>query len=517
MSINTNPSNKTKKAVIYCRVSTKEQVDEGNSLVTQEKICKEYARKHCFEVSVVFIEEGESAKNTDRKKLQEMLLFCANKRNDVSAVIVYKLDRLSRNTDDYSQIRILLKKYGVEIKSTTEFFENNPAGKFIENMLANVAQFDNDVRAERCAGGMKDAMREGRYVWMASVGYENTKVNGKATICPSKMAPFVKKVFEEVALGIDSLEAIRIRAEKEGLRLKNGKPLGKAYFYKLLRNKVYAGYIEKFGEIHKGTFDPIISVELFDQVQRNLRKGKKITQYKTDNPDFPLRRFVFDKKTQKKLTGSWSSGNGGKYPFYRYPSIKGQNFRKDDLESRFMEYLDSFALHIESSDRLLKVIEDRWKQKVHDMNNERKGILRKIQDLEDKQEYLLEANRKQRIDDNLFVKQMTKISEEIEELRARIYEEELSFPKLEGATQFVRTFLSSPSSVWMEADLDTKTKLQWFQFPSGIIFDGKKFETNELACIFKTKDAITASLSIGVDPRRFELLTSGVQNRRSTK
>jgi site-specific DNA recombinase len=159
--------NAQKRAVLYVRVSTKEQVDEGNSLNTQEKHCREYALKNGYEVAEVFVEQGESAKTSMRTELQRMLLYCSDKKNKVNAVISYKIDRLSRNTDDYSQLRILLKRYGVEIKSVTEYFENTPAGRFMENIISNVAQFDNDVRAERCAGGMKDAMREGRYVWMA--------------------------------------------------------------------------------------------------------------------------------------------------------------------------------------------------------------------------------------------------------------------------------------------------------------------------------------------------------------
>ncbi|MBS1503771.1 MAG: recombinase family protein, partial [Bacteroidetes bacterium] len=93
------------KAVIYCRVSTKEQVEDGNSLVTQERLCREYAYKEGFEVAEVFIEKGESAKTADRKELNRLLDFCTKKKNTVQAVIAYKLDRISRNLGDYSYIK----------------------------------------------------------------------------------------------------------------------------------------------------------------------------------------------------------------------------------------------------------------------------------------------------------------------------------------------------------------------------------------------------------------------------
>src|ERR1043166_9714807 len=106
---------KVKRAVIYCRVSTKEQVEEGNSLVTQEKNCREYVSKYGYEVAAIFVEQGESAKTADRTELKKLLSYCAAKKNGINAVIAYKIDRISRNTDDYSQIRIYLKSHGVEI------------------------------------------------------------------------------------------------------------------------------------------------------------------------------------------------------------------------------------------------------------------------------------------------------------------------------------------------------------------------------------------------------------------
>src|SRR5436309_3076270 len=106
-----------KKAVIYCRVSTKEQVDDGNSLATQQRLCTEYALKHGYEIVEKFIEEGESAKTQNRTQLQLLLTYCSNRKNNIEAVIAYKIDRISRNTDDYSQIRIILKRYGVHIRS----------------------------------------------------------------------------------------------------------------------------------------------------------------------------------------------------------------------------------------------------------------------------------------------------------------------------------------------------------------------------------------------------------------
>lgn len=313
-----------KRVVIYVRVSTMEQAEEGNSLSTQEKICREYATKNDYHVLDVFIERGESAKTANRTELQKMLALCAQKKNGVTAVIVYKIDRLSRNTDDYSQLRILLKRYGVSIKSTSENIEDTPVGRFMENTMANIAQFDNDIRAERCSNGMRDAMRDGRYVWKAPTGYSNIQVAGKATIAPNEMAPLVRRGFELVAMTLQTTDAVWQQVTKEGLVKKNGKPVSRNYFYEMLRNELYTGLVAKFGERHKGSFEPIVTEELFAQVQRVLKnKGHKVSEYKTDNPEFPLRRFVFN-PSGLKLTGSFAKGKVSVLPLWR----EGRQLRK---------------------------------------------------------------------------------------------------------------------------------------------------------------------------------------------
>lgn len=135
----------------------------------------------------------------------------------------------------------MLKRYGVEIKSTSEHFENTPVGRFMENTLANISQFDNDIRAERCSGGMKEAIREGRYVWKAPIGYDNVRVCGKATIAQNAiMSPLIYRAFEMVASNTCAVEEVYRVITKEGLTRK-GKPLVNSYFREMLVNELYAG------------------------------------------------------------------------------------------------------------------------------------------------------------------------------------------------------------------------------------------------------------------------------------
>ena len=485
-----------KKAVIYCRVSTKEQAEEGNSLVTQERNCREYTLKHGYEIGQVFIEEGESAKTADRTELQKLLRFCSDRKQNIKAVIIYKIDRLSRNTDDYSQLRLLLKRYGVEIKSTSEYFENTPSGRFMENIIANVAQFDNDVRTERSVGGMRDAVREGRYIWVAPVGYVNHKVNGKSTITQNDKAQIVKKAFDLMAEKIYSVDAVRSILTSMGLNTRLGRPLSRSSFYKMLKNELYTGWIYKFGEKHKGKFEPIVSEELFIRVQQVMRYKKTTLIYKRENPDFPLKRFVthLEKYT---LTGAWSKGRDKHYGYYRFIGTK-LYWPKDNFEDLFHMYMDEFAF---DETFLIKLKKEMWIWFSDKSNAKEKNfeiLLHKKRQLKEQQNILLQKNIKGIISDTLLKDQLVSLDEEIWKIDKTLYQKDENKVEVKKILDFLNDFLLHPSTVWRNMPLHIKLKLQWFQFPEGVVFDGKKFRTNKISSLFKLKQFFSNEMSSNV-------------------
>ncbi len=502
-----------KNAVIYIRVSTKEQVEEGNSLASQKKICQEYADKHGYKMLHLFEEQGESAKTANRTELQKMLTFCAEKKNAVSTVIIYKLDRLARNAYDYAGIKLSLRKCGVEIKSCTESFGDDSAGKFMENVMAVVAQFDNDVRAERCSGGMLTAVRDGRYVWTAPIGYDNTRIVGQATIAQNKMAPLVREAFELVATGLYPVEDVWRMMLEKGLRKKSGQPIGRSYFHEMIRNELYTGWIEKFGERHKGLFDPIVSEELFNQVQRILKnKGRKSLEYKRDNENFPLRRFIVDPITGKKLTGSFTKG---RYPYYRF-GMKGSNYKKDAFTSSYKAYMDKHALSEELVDRLKKFVREEFGKQTQGERNELERIEARLKEISNQETLLVQKNLKGVINDEMLAKQLAFLESERSEIDISKCRIKSGSVDVGEAIAFCEEYLATPSQVWERAGVSSKLKLQWFQFPKGITFDGEKFGTPEISLVFKAKEAFQPLHSTMVDPTGFEPVTSSLQMRRST-
>ena len=94
------------RAVIYCRVSTKEQVD-NLSLGTQERVCSEYCQRSGMSVERVFTEEGESAKTTDRPELKQLLEYCRVNHRRLDYLVVYAISRLTRKVEDHVFIKAI--------------------------------------------------------------------------------------------------------------------------------------------------------------------------------------------------------------------------------------------------------------------------------------------------------------------------------------------------------------------------------------------------------------------------
>ena len=114
-------------AVIYCRVSTKEQT-ENLSLPTQQRECEEYCRREGFTILRVFIDGGESAKTTERPELQQLLAYCRQNKGRVQCVVVFNVTRFARQKYDHVTLRVLLQKLGVTLRSVTEPIDDTSTG-----------------------------------------------------------------------------------------------------------------------------------------------------------------------------------------------------------------------------------------------------------------------------------------------------------------------------------------------------------------------------------------------------
>ena len=262
------------KAVIYLRVSTKEQAEEGYSIPAQAEACRRFIADHGWELADEYVDRGESARTADRPQLQAMLARLAEDPS-IEALVVHKLDRLARNLEDHAAVRAALRKAGVQLHSVTESLEDSASGKLVEGILASIAEFYSANLGQEIRKGMDQKAAQGGWPVRAPFGYRNVRRDGpgrrgESVLEPDAQAPLVVWAFERYSTGSLSLDALTEALAEKGLRNRLGNPLGKSAVHRMLRNPVYAGVVRWKGVERDGIHPPLVSRELFDRVQTVL-------------------------------------------------------------------------------------------------------------------------------------------------------------------------------------------------------------------------------------------------------
>jgi site-specific DNA recombinase len=262
------------KAVIYLRVSTKEQAEEGYSIPAQAEACRRFIAEKGWEVADEYVDRGESARSADRPQLQALLARLAEDRS-IEALVVHKLDRLARNLEDHAAVRAALRKAGVQLHSVTETLEDSASGKLVEGILASIAEFYSANLGQEIRKGMDQKAAQGGWPVRAPFGYRNVRRDGprrrgESALEPDPQAPLVTSAFERYATGSLSLATLTEQLAERGLRNRLGNPPGVSAIHRMLRNPVYAGVVRWRGVERDGTHQPLVSRELFGRVQSVL-------------------------------------------------------------------------------------------------------------------------------------------------------------------------------------------------------------------------------------------------------
>mgnify|MGYP001572944372 FL=1 len=164
------------KIAIYIRVSTEDQAKEGYSLEVQREYLESFAKREGLEIFKIYQDDGISGYSTERPALKELLKDAKDRKFDL--VLVYKIDRFSRNLKDLLNLVDELSTYGVGFKSATEPFDTTTsAGKLMFQQLGSFAEFERNRIAERVFPGMIKGVQRGNWqgARYAPYGYTYTK------------------------------------------------------------------------------------------------------------------------------------------------------------------------------------------------------------------------------------------------------------------------------------------------------------------------------------------------------
>lgn len=509
------------RAVVYCRVSTKEQAKKL-SLPAQKKACLQFCQDQGWKVDRVFVERGESAKTANRTELKRLLAYCRENQGRVQVMLVYSLDRFARNNFDHYAVRAHLATLGMNLRSVTQPIDESPTGQLMEGVLAAVAQFDNDIRAEKVVAGMKEALARGRWTFKAPLGYRNTRrPDGTATLEPDpERGPLVRRGFELYATGLHSKRDVLRRITQEGLRTRRGRHLSPQSWDAMLKHPLYAGRVrmDDWGIEVEAEFEPLVDPKVFGRVQSVLASLNSTSKrHHRNNPDFPLRRFVRCASCGKSLTGSWSrSRSGRRYAYYRCPRCKGLNISKEAMEDRFLRLLDRLRPKPEYLRALRESVLEIWHKQQADIEDFKKILERRLANLEERKERLVEAFvYQQAIDSDTYRKEMDRIREEAIVTELELHENRMDELNVEAVLSFAEHVVLNAGRLWSEYDPRRRRDLQKALFPEGLEFDGEGFGTPITCLFFRDLDASDGEGEDLVRPRGFEPLTYGSGGRRS--
>jgi site-specific DNA recombinase len=249
----------TRTAVIYTRVSSREQEQEGFSLDAQTKLLRAYAERNGFEVVRAF-EDVETAKATGRKQFGEMVTYL-KRAGTCRVLLVEKTDRLYRNFKDAVTIEEL--KIEVHLVKEGQILSEHSKSSdvFMHDIHLVVARHYVANLKEEVNKGMYEKAAQGTYPARAPFGYINNKSERTIEIHPERAA-IAQRVFEMYASGRYSLQSLA-----KAIRQETGTYICKANVHQMLTNPFYIGQFIWRGRTYAGTHTPLISAELFAQVQ----------------------------------------------------------------------------------------------------------------------------------------------------------------------------------------------------------------------------------------------------------
>lgn len=277
-----------KRYFSYVRVSTQRQGQLGTSLTEQKAAIERYAQK--YDLSLVrHFEERETAAKLGRPVFLEMLK--ALRQSKAAGVIIHKIDRSARNLKDWADLGSLIDA-GIEVHFASESLDlNSRGGRLSADIQAVVASdYIRNLR-EETKKGIYGRLKQGLYPFPAVIGYRDAG-KGQPKKIDKVQAPLIKQAYELYATGNRGLIALADEMYERGLRNKNGKKVTLNGLSTILHNPFYIGLIriEKTGEMFAGKHQPLITRELFDEVQA-VFAGKNIK--KTERHFFVFRRQVY--------------------------------------------------------------------------------------------------------------------------------------------------------------------------------------------------------------------------------
>ena len=306
------------KAVIYARYSSDSQREE--SIEGQLRECTEYAERNGITILRSYIDRALSARTADRPEFQNMIKDSEQKLFDV--VLIWKLDRFSRDRYDSAHYKRILKKNGVKVVSVKENISDGPEGIILESMLEGYAEYYSAELSEKIQRGQKEnALKCKNNGGNTPLGYV-VGTDGVLAVDPLT-APLVTEIFTRYDSG-ESISEITASLNGRGLKTKKGKAFKIGGISLILKNRKYIGEYQYGSVIIPKGIPAIIDDDLFDRVQRRMAFNKKAPAKAKATEEYLLTTKLFCGTCERLMAGEsgTSSTKGVKHYYYKCGGAK---------------------------------------------------------------------------------------------------------------------------------------------------------------------------------------------------
>ncbi|MGG1519032.1 recombinase family protein [Paenibacillus oryzisoli] len=454
-----NPLEKPSVVAIYVRVSTEEQALHGYSIDAQLDTLKEYCKLYNKEIYDEYVDRGISGKSTEKRyELQRMLKDA--QMGLFNEVLVWKINRLARNTYDLLGITQLLSKHSVAFTSFSERFDTGSAmGKFALQMMGAVGELERNTIVDNVKMGLSKRAKTGKHNGKVPLGYKTVEIPGERgrnrdsrVEVVSEEAVIVTKIFERFAAG-QGFKSIANQLNQEGYVTKSGNAFSICGVKEILDNPFYAGKIrynrfEQWSEkrrkgrnpkpiLENGLHPPIIDEELWNKVQY-LRQKKAVVSLKRFDGEFLLTWLIRCPKcgapmVANRIQNRQKDGDKVTRLYYSCSNFRNKgskvcsanSIRKQEAE----QYVVKRVKEVLSQHQILKAvvsnINERKAKRIKPLQQELDSITARIAQLEEKRQRYFELYEIDQLDKELFSKRLDDINAEFDRLHAK--KSELTF------------------------------------------------------------------------------------------
>ncbi len=255
-----------KTAVIYARYSCDQQSEQ--SIEGQLRVCEDYAQKNNIIILDTYIDRAMTGTNDNRADFQRMIKDSSRKEWDY--VLVYKLDRFSRDKYATAIHKKTLRDNGVKVLSAMESIPDTPEGIILESLLEGMNQYYSAELSQKVKRGMRETRLKGNYQG-GGVPY-GYKVDGRKIVIDEERAENVRYMYTQFAAGVYVKNIIKELTAND--KIYKGKPFARNTVYNILKNDKYLGVYKCNGEVVDNMYPQIVPTETFEKVQTIINANK---------------------------------------------------------------------------------------------------------------------------------------------------------------------------------------------------------------------------------------------------